>query len=83
MQSSEVGVAGECSSRHDMASAHASSGRRSRREGNASFVSMGSDKLGPVIVRRKIRPCPLLAVWIRSGPGEEAVLGVLEDGDPG
>jgi hypothetical protein len=50
---------------------------------NMSKAAVASDELRPIVIRREIRPRPLLAIRVRARPGEEAVLRVLEDGDPG
>lgn len=42
----------------------------------------GSDIFRPVVVRREVGSGPLLAVGVFARAREEAVLGVLEDGDP-
>lgn len=42
-----------------------------------------SDKLWPVIIWHQIRTGPFLAIHVDARTSEEAILGMLEDGDPG
>lgn len=48
----------------------------------ASPMSGDSDSFGPVIVGRQFRARPLLAVRIRPGAIEEAIVRTLHDGEP-
>jgi hypothetical protein len=52
--------------------------------GKSGRDAMGcsSHELRPVVVRHERRSGPLLAVHVYDVAGEEAIVGVLDDGDP-
>jgi hypothetical protein len=52
-------------------------------EGGFVASRLCSDEFGPVVIGHHVWACPLFAIDVGARAVEEAVLSVLEHGDPG